>query len=310
MKIVFYAILLLVASIVIYSVIGSVVGFFSESDFFQARERGPALFFSAGDKHESDPSPEVGVGTSAPIEEPEKREPISRERQLVPPLGFTEEQLSPHFQAIKISSIRRSRTWGGDAQFRLTAGSFEGVKNITNWRLKTNSGEFSIPKAVADYKPGGGERTSIVLNSREYVNFYSWGSPLVNGLRVNKCIGFLNNFYDFSPSFSNSCPRSFSSRDEIAVFTGECQSFVLSLRRCQQPTAEELNKFSGPANRDCHAFLRTINYGNCYSKHAKDSDFWSREWRVWLNRALPFDPRHDRVLLLDENGLLVDVRTY
>lgn len=229
---------------------------------------------------------------------------------ITPPSGFTVEQLSPYYKQIKISSVYRSTYGGSYQQITLSAYSLAEPINLNGWFLKTNKSSLgSLAKMVNDYHPYGlmSEEDLILKNNDQLYIFDSQG-PLRLNLRLNKCTGFLNNNYDFRPKLPNNCPA--ADRKEIVSFSGRCQSFILSLTSCQVPKPGDFNAFSQPEDTACRAFLDKINYGGCYFKHRSDADFFSRDVRVWLNQPFMFDAQHDRVLLFDRNGLLVDQYVY
>jgi hypothetical protein len=115
----------------------------------------------------------------------------------------------------------------------------------------------------------------------------------------------VQNANHFTPSLPLSCP--YVVQSDISSFTGECPQYIDSLTSCAVPN---MNNFSIPQNDyACRTYLENLNYGGCFKKHVNDSDFLSNEWRVWTGSNI-IDPLHDTVLLLDRNGLLVDLRTY
>lgn len=225
------------------------------------------------------------------------------------PSGFTREQLSPYFKKVKISSAYAS-FWSAVSQIRLSFySSKEETINISGWRLKSNKKEITIPQAINVYDPFGfALQEDIVLSNNNYVNIYSNKSPLNKNLRLNKCTGYLENIYDFNPALPKNCPS--ISRSEIVYLSGECQSYILSLWGCKLPETSFYNTLLGSdSGNACRAFLNTISHGSCFQKHRYDSDFLSNEWRIWMNWNI-LDQQHDRLWLLDKNGLLVDEYIY
>ncbi len=228
-----------------------------------------------------------------------------------PPEGFTAAQLSPYYGEVKIGNVSAASSWSSLAQFSLTAsyGGSESPIDVTGWVLKSNRGGATIPTAAADYNPSGFESSGdILLRSGDTLNVYSSVSPVGVNFRMNQCIGYLNNQYKFSPSLPQNCVSVYD-RSEIVTFSGACQNYILSLWSCSVPTPDQINNFSGePA---CQAILNSrFNYNTCYSRHRFDSGFFTNEWRVWIGGLINFDPSHDRILLFDRDGLLVDEYIY
>jgi len=253
--------------------------------------------------------PQNVSGTPKYSEEPLKETP---KEQIIPPKGFTVSQLSPYYKKVKIQSVYGSQYIGSISTFTLYAdyGNKDSI-NITGWRIKGNIEEILVPQAIADYSFYGSLYPGdIALASGDYLYAYGNNSPAGGNFRLNKCIGYLNNTYNFNRPLPGSCP-SIKNSSEISTFPGDCQSFIYSLSgSCRIPNANEVNRFTSQIYEGCRRYLDNFNYGSCYKAHRSDADFFSREWRVWIGRQFSFDPRHDLILLFDRNGLLVDIYIY
>jgi hypothetical protein len=237
---------------------------------------------------------------------------VSPTRTVTPPHGFTVDQLSPWYDMVRVGSVRRTNQVGGRESFTLTAQSSvgDGVIAITGWYIEANRGRrLTIPTAISDYNPGFSYAGPVVLGRGDKMVAYSNKSAFGRNIRLNKCVGYLNNVYSFNPPFPSRCPKVVN-RDEISSFVGACQSLLLSVRGCQELLPSDLAAF---ANRDrqCVDYAHDrFGYGPCYRRHHTDADFLSSEWYVWMDREFPFDFNHDRVVLYDQNGLLVDEYVY
>jgi len=230
------------------------------------------------------------------------------------PAGFTRSQLSSYFGKIRISAQYNSFYTYNPSEFQIYSSLSSAEKvNITGWRIKTNNGEIIIPQAVNVYEPFGlNAQGDILLSASNYVHVYIGKSPIGKNFRLNKCIGYLQNDYVFFPQLPQNCPQ--PSRSEISYLSGQCQSYISSLWGCVVPDKDSESFYAsvGGSNREnveCRAFLDTINQKGCFQKYRWDSDFLSNEWRVWVNKYI-LDSQHDRVLLFDNQGLLVDEYTY
>lgn len=184
--------------------------------------------------------------------------------------------------------------------------------NITGWKIKSNKSEIIIPQAVEIYNPDGSTQASdIILKPGNYVELYSLTSPLNRNLRLNKCIGYLGEIYNFQPIYlSQSCP-SFSG-SEIRQLSGQCQSYLLSLSACKTPDVNFYNNLPGTDEGNaCRAFLQNIGYGSCFRGHRQDADFLSGNWIIWLEtQTLNLDARHDYLRLYDRKGNLISEYSY
>ncbi len=238
---------------------------------------------------------------------------------IKPLLGFTLEQLSPYYQKFSISGFYPNAYYR-TLNFKIVASNnLDKPVKLTGWILKSNKGFLmKIPKGVPDYYPRFSlSEDFIYLDKGEYLNIYVSNSKptgLANfNFRLNKCIGYLNNFFNIEPPFPNWCPSLFKKEDLINL-SGKCQNFIRSLdNSCRQPTANEINSFA--QEKECRFYLDQINYSTCYEKNHKSSDFFLKEWRVFLKNGSEFyyfnlDYLHDRLFLFDENGLLVAEYVY
>lgn len=224
------------------------------------------------------------------------------------PLGFTAAGLSPDFGKVEISSLRRPSSSGTGGGFALRAASaLDSLLDVTDWKIRANNKEEILIKGGDSYSPPV-NLVQIVLRPRTSAVFYADTNSVIRNIELNKCTGYLNNVFTLDPKLPKNCPT--VNRSEIITFSGDCQDFIRSLSTCEQPTSAEINRFSDADNLACREFLGNFNYGSCFSEHSKDSNFYSYGWRVWLDERLPFDSKHDRLLLFDEDGLLVDEYVY
>lgn len=230
------------------------------------------------------------------------------------PSDFTRSQLSPYFGKTRISAQYNSFYTYYPSQFTIFGGLSSNEKlNVTNWKIKTNHGEIVVPQAINVYDHSGvSPQGDIVLSANDYVNVYIGNSPIYRNFRLNKCIGYLGNDYVFFPPLPQNCPT--PSRSSISYLSGKCQAYVTSLWGCKVPekTSDSFYASIGGSSIDevnCRAFLDTINQDSCFKKHRWDDDFLSNEWRVWIN-SYTLDSQHERILLFDKQGLLVDEYTY
>jgi hypothetical protein len=222
------------------------------------------------------------------------------------PAGLTLSQLSPYFHEIRFNGISQ-----GEIGLVTTAiyNMPTSTVDITGWEIKTNRGGEFVPQAENVYYPTGvGDDADIVLTlsayNTEYVNFFSNSAPV--NLRLNECLGYLNDTEQFNPQFSYNCPT--PDRSQLTQFTGACQNYIESLGSCQSP---DFSSYYFPHNDyQCEDYLQgKYNYNWCVSTYATSPNFFGDEWRVWMGSS-PLDPYHDNVELLDRNGLVVDTYSY
>ncbi|MEK7635528.1 MAG: hypothetical protein AAB405_00345 [Patescibacteria group bacterium] len=228
------------------------------------------------------------------------------------PNGLKREQLSPYFRKVRISSASAYSTVNYPSKISLNyyLNGGEAI-NITRWKIRSNKGEIEIPKAVDNYDLSIlAVPKDIILQNYGYIDIYSNKSAINQNIRLNKCAGYLENFYDFVPSLTQNCPLIYESRAEIAGLAGYCQSYIYSLGSCKLPDTAIYNSFPGTDEGNaCRAYLNTISYGTCLKKHSKDDDFFKNEWWLWVDKII-LDQIHDRLRLFDEKELLVDEYIY
>jgi hypothetical protein len=311
MKKIFWIVIIIIVAVALYNAftyIGSGIKFESISGIFKI----PSGLYRSSTSTPAGFS--LGTNRNNPVNQTPNQtgQPAASQKPtIIPPAGFALSELSQYYGQVKISSVSRGGSGSYNYFILSTSYSLSKPIDITGWHLKSNTGYVLIPTAVPDYSPGGVALSAdIILNKSQKVTFYSNGSPLVTNLRVNKCLGYLNNTYKFNPILQNNCPQMYS-RPEISSFTGACQNLIISLQNCSSPKPDDLNKLSAYADIACKDFInKRFNYNGCYYSHHGDADFFKDEWIVWLGGLLNFDPSHDQLNLFDSKGLLVDQNTY
>ena len=208
-------------------------------------------------------------------------------------------------QSVRISSIRLPDNYWSFTELLLVSDFWGGQSvNVTGWIIRTQRGDFRIPQAQSVYEFGG-RQGDIILKAGGAVKIYSGRGPKGN-FQLNKCTGYLEDSSPFAPSLPKSCP--YISYSEVSSYGMPCQDYLLSLRACQNPSA---NPPVPPDDTACFDYLRKLNYNSCVIEHRNDEDFLDNEWRVWADNQLSFlNSVHDRVQLLDLQGRVVDEYIY
>ncbi len=221
------------------------------------------------------------------------------------PTGYTIDQLSPYFHRVRLRYVSAGSFYSvGQISLYANLNGSDTV-DVTGWMLRANTGGEVVPQAVNLYDPSGlAAPDDIVLKSGDYVNIYTSASAIGENLRLNKCTGYLEDTNHFNPSLPQDCPS--ISQSDISGFSGQCQNYITSLYSCALPAP---NPPVPQNDYGCINYLTTINFKGCYERHSGDSDFLSHEWRVWTSYTF-LDQYHDKLQLLDKNGLLVDLYQY
>jgi hypothetical protein len=275
---------------------------------------GSSTFFNSAPAEKISVSPATQTNNSAPAINSNFVQPIQQSQEIpdsLIPSGYTRGELSPFFQKIRISSVSYSSFSGYPSQIQIYSNLSKNENvNITGWKIKSNTGkEIIIPQAVNLYDLSNFLYDSdIILSASGYVSIYGNSSIISRNLRLNKCIGYLENDYDFVPQLPRNCPQ--ASRSSVQYLSGQCQSYVLSLGSCQVPDVSFYNSLPGnDSGNACRAFLSNINYYSCVKEHRNDLDFYLNDWRVWVGKNI-LDSQHDTIKLFDNKGLFVDQYIY
>ncbi|MEK7626756.1 MAG: hypothetical protein AAB399_01135 [Patescibacteria group bacterium] len=231
---------------------------------------------------------------------------------IIPPTGFSLGELSPFYGQVELISFSSGNPTSPSRLTVRSGASMTVPVDIREWRVEGNRDvSILIPGAVSDYIPSGlASESNLSLSKGETVNFYSNYSPIGAGLKLNKCTGYLNNTAKFIPELPKNCPAIYD-KAEIINFSGTCQNLITSIRSCAAPTPNQINSIPKPDESQCRSILTgRTTYQSCYSRHRNDINFFSKEWLVWVQSAMNFDSSHDRLLLFDKGGLLVDEYVY
>jgi len=181
--------------------------------------------------------------------------------------------------------------------------------DLTGWEIKSKGDQTYIPQAVNVYLPGGfGSPQDIIVKDNGYLNIYSAQGPAGQNMRLNECIGYLNNTYQTNYLFPNSCPALYQSRADIVNFSSGCQDYITSLGSCAAP---DLNNQSIAYDAACKQFLADrANYGGCFSAYRNDPNFLSNQWFIFLGDYHFLNQEHDKVDLYNKSGQLIDERIF
>lgn len=223
------------------------------------------------------------------------------------------EAISSLFQKVRLGGVQAPNTSGVGSEVSIYTSLGSGEKiNITGWQIKTNTRTVAIiPQAIIDFPPNGlYKKGDIILESGHSVKIYGRNTVFPGNFRENKCMGFLFSMYKSSlDTISTDCPQPYNS-DELITLPGACQNIIKSVWRCEIPTVEKKNEAARYNSSLCREILDRFNYGYCYEHHRNDTDFMEKQWRVWYGLAMEFDRYHDRVLLIDKEGKVVDEYIY
>lgn len=182
--------------------------------------------------------------------------------------------------------------------------------NVSGWTIASRKSSAIIPRAFAIPEIDAVEQ-DVVLPSGGQLVILTGTPQYQKNFRENACVGYLNEFYSFTPSLSNSCADQQPDRSVLLGrgFNGACIDAIEAVAACRTPRGPFQAGVIGSA---CIEYMnQNLNYAGCVKSFRDRRDFLGDTWRVSLRRpAKLFDPLHDRVTLRDRQGLLVDEFEY
>ena len=127
-------------------------------------------------------------------------------------------------------------------------------------------GASNIPKQGAI-----NQETFIALEPGDRLAIISGRSPLGVSFRENICSGYLEQFQDFSPPLSRSCPTATSELwNRNLAGDSSCVSFAAGVDTCETP----LTGFPGNLSSQCLLFAQNdLTYNGCVAIHKNDFSF-------------------------------------
>ncbi len=179
--------------------------------------------------------------------------------------------------------------------------------DLTDWTIESNYRKYTISSAVKLFRLSSSLNWGkIIFSPGESLIVIGANSPLAVNFYLNRCFGYLANSYNFYNIFRLDCPR--PSESEIAYLSKECQFYVNNLGTCQTPSQFDINRFANDFS--CQNFLSNYyNYEACVNRYQNNSDFFKKEWYVFTGSNFA-DAQHDKIILRDEKGLVVDSFQY
>ncbi|PIR47023.1 MAG: hypothetical protein COV07_01105 [Candidatus Vogelbacteria bacterium CG10_big_fil_rev_8_21_14_0_10_45_14] len=238
-----------------------------------------------------------------------------------PPLGTGEVYGElPDIIKIAKNSLPSRYAWGtsisvdnnsGVPTISLAPTATSSALTITGWKMVNSRGMVAtIPKATRSFMQGVINSTEdVIVERREEVIVSDTTSPVGVSFKVDRCSGFLEEFQDFNPPLSLSCP----SPVELVRARGanppdaSCASYVENLPSCQIG----LNSGYSSLSQSCRGYVAdTISQQSCVEKFGGRFDFFVPEWRVYLGSPGFFNPASDTIYIFDQDGALVGTSSW
>ena len=269
-------------------------------DFFGSggpRASGPGSYIS--DSQISSPQYSSGNSvTTAPASEP------------AIPAGY-----SVYSQHIRIGNVAYSDsgTLASEYIYLYNADSGKEISiSISGWTVENSRGNhyaigngYAIPFFDA-------AAVSIRLRPGDGAYIHSGSSPIGISFRENRCTGYFNETHSFTPSLSGSCPRYDVSK--MLQFSDACIRYIENAQNgCRVPQISGIESgVLNETNDDCSTFIsENLNYDGCVKNFRNATDFARPTWHAYLQRTQKlWRGLHDKIILRDDQGLIVDAYQY
>ena len=223
--------------------------------------------------------------------------------------------VSPYFQKVLISST----STGVPSLITLRANLKQGEEiSITGWKVRGKAGEFQIPRGIERINPFSLTEPGDIIKVKTQDTIYLSSSRGPFGLgkhfKPNTCMGYLKSSYTFPLAVPSSCSIDKPKEEDLLFYLQACQDFIfkkINFSSCEFPDYSK--DITVKADTQCTSYLAGLatgfTYNSCFLRHADEPGFTTNEWHVYMNTNL-LTQKFDTIELLDQNGLLVDKKTY
>lgn len=179
---------------------------------------------------------------------------------------------------------------------------------ITGWSLLGKKGlDIKIGQgAYLPYSAQVNPQQDIYLKPGEKAIVVTGESPVGTSFRLNKCIGYFEQFQDFYPNLTRNCPRP-ADEDLPLNLNDACLDYLERLPRC-----EMLISVPWYLSANCQSYINEkVNYKTCVDLHKNDPDFYGNEWRIYLGRTEElWKEKRETIILRDGNNNTIDWKSY
>ncbi|HUD04014.1 MAG TPA: hypothetical protein VMR73_00790 [Candidatus Paceibacterota bacterium] len=152
--------------------------------------------------------------------------------------------------------------------------------------------------------------SSIYVSPGDVILLSTEISPIKTSFRVNKCSGFLNQLYSFTPAILKLCPTASALLTKFGPANDtSCIAYAKTVPQC---TAVASSAVPINLSSACKTFVeQTLTYNGCVESTQNDSDFYENEYRVFLGSQNElWGNSTDAIGLFDTKGGLVGGLTY
>src|SRR3989338_7273526 len=157
---------------------------------------------------------------------------------------------------------------------------------ITGWKLKGKTGLDVVIGKGASYiyaSAASQPQEDIYLKPGEKAVIVTCKSSLGTSFKMNKCVGYFEQFHEFTPELDTECPLLREEEPPANLINNDqCLDYIDRVSSCQTVISIPY-KYSFKLSSSCQDYItQNANYKTCLEKHKDDADFYLPEWRIYL----------------------------
>lgn len=183
--------------------------------------------------------------------------------------------------------------------------------NITGWKIKgiTDLTAREVGQGTLVFAQGKvSDMADILLYPGDRALVLAGESPVGASFKLNKCIGYLEQFQVFTPHLPQSCPNPALDSGSKLYSDANCDLFLKSVMRCNVYVKE----FPSQVTDNCKKIVdEELNYNSCVAAYSATRDFSQKEWRVYLGGSDELGSEDgDVISIFDQKSALIDTIFY
>src|SRR3989339_600086 len=186
---------------------------------------------------------------------------------------------------------------------------------ITGWKLKGKTGLDVVIGKGASYiyaSAASQPQEDIYLKPGEKAVIVTGKSSLGTSFKMNKCVGYFEQFHEFTPELNTECPLLRDDEPPANLINNDqCLDYIDRVSSCQTVISVPY-KYSFKLSSSCQDYVtQNANYKTCLEKHKDDSDFYLPEWRIYLDRSEElWKKKRETITLYDGKNNIIDSKSY
>src|SRR3989338_2387306 len=186
---------------------------------------------------------------------------------------------------------------------------------ITGWKLKGKTGlDIAIVKGASYIYASiaNQPQEDIYLKPGEKAVIVTGKSSLGTSFKMNKCVGYFEQFHEFTPELDTECPLLRDDEPPANLINNDqCLDYIDRVSSCQTVISIPY-KYSIKLSSSCQEYVtQNANYKTCLEKHKDDSDFYLPEWRIYLERSEElWKKKRETITLYDDKNNIIDSKSY